>query len=222
MAPANLKGPNQPSLNTPSELTKQTIMLAMHQGSAVIDLRTRALYASEHLMGTYNIELSNDLTTYAGWLIGWDVPIIIIGLRVEDVQSAQGKLSLIGRDVIGGYSTTEPILDDPTTNSSYPIKTFADLSQIEDRSTVTIVDVRRNAEWNIDHIDGAIHIPLHTLESNISKVPDDKPVWVHCMSGFRASIAASILDSTKKQVVLINDNYSNAIKAGITIKKEEI
>ena len=40
-------------------------------------------------------------------------------------------------------------------------------------------------------------------------------MWVYCGSGYRASIAASILDRPGRQVVLINDAYDAARAAGL-------
>lgn len=47
---------------------------------------------------------------------------------------------------------------------------------------------------------------------------DDLPqgqLWVHCAAGFRASIAASLLDRAGRDVVLIDADYGNAVKAGL-------
>ncbi|OBG92027.1 hypothetical protein A5697_08055 [Mycobacterium sp. E3251] len=49
-----------------------------------------------------------------------------------------------------------------------------------------------------------------------AEIPPDREVWVHCASGYRASIAAALLDRERRDVVLIDDNYSNAEKLGIT------
>ncbi|HZI52963.1 MAG TPA: rhodanese-like domain-containing protein [Chitinophagaceae bacterium] len=59
---------------------------------------------------------------------------------------------------------------------------------------VTIVDVRSPDEYSIEHVPGAINIPLDRLESNIAefkKMP--KPVIIYCRSGFRSETAVSIL-----------------------------
>jgi rhodanese-related sulfurtransferase len=40
-------------------------------------------------------------------------------------------------------------------------------------------------------------------------------VWVYCGSGYRASIAASVLDRPGRQVVLVNDSYGAAAEAGL-------
>ncbi len=61
----------------------------------------------------------------------------------------------------------------------------------------------------------SIHIPLHELADRLGEVPDGE-VWVYCGSGYRASIAASVLDRHGHPVVLINDAYDHAEHAGLT------
>jgi len=60
---------------------------------------------------------------------------------------------------------------------------------------------------------GSQHIPLHELSDRLDEVPRGE-VWVYCGSGYRASIAASILDRPGRKMVLINDDYDNATGAG--------
>ena len=83
--------------------------------------------------------------------------------------------------------------------------TFAELP----RDDVAVLDVRRDDEWSIGHIEGAVHIPLEQLEGRMAHAPD-REVWVHCASGYRASIAASLLDRAGRRVVLIDDDWTNA------------
>jgi rhodanese-related sulfurtransferase len=40
-------------------------------------------------------------------------------------------------------------------------------------------------------------------------------LWVHCASGYRASIAASLLDRAGRDVVLIDDSFDDAVAAGL-------
>lgn len=58
-----------------------------------------------------------------------------------------------------------------------------------------IIDVRTKGEFQGGHIKGAINIPLHSLESNLSKIKKDKPVITCCASGMRSASAKSILKS---------------------------
>ena len=51
----------------------------------------------------------------------------------------------------------------------------------------------QDGEWQAGHIDGALHIPLHRLESRLKEIPAGRPIAVHCASGYRSAIAASLL-----------------------------
>ncbi|MGB7383554.1 MAG: rhodanese-like domain-containing protein, partial [Rhodococcus sp. (in: high G+C Gram-positive bacteria)] len=65
------------------------------------------------------------------------------------------------------------------------------------------------SEYADGHLDGAVNIPLHQLPHHVGDVPAGE-IWVHCASGYRASIAASILDRADRTVVLVDDDFDNA------------
>lgn len=212
MATANLQGPKAPNLTPPSRLTRAAALSALHSGVAVVDMRTRTAYAEGHLPGTYNVELSNDLATYVGWLIKWDTPLILVASSEDDVTTAQEQLALIGREVTGGQIPAKTLIQHGAT---YPIRTFANLAKAGVNNQRTVLDVRRRLEHRKRHIPAAMHIPLHELSDRLTEVPTDTDIWVHCSSGFRASIAASILSGQKRRVTLINDDFKNATAAGL-------
>ena len=78
----------------------------------------------------------------------------------------------------------------------------------------TILDVRRHDERVNGSIADSAHIPLNELLERLAEVPDGT-LWVHCASGFRASIAASLLDRAGHNVVLVDDDYSKAVEQGL-------
>ena len=79
---------------------------------------------------------------------------------------------------------------------------------------VRVVDARRNDERARGGVTDSVHIPLHELADRLDEVPAGE-VWVYCGSGYRASIAASVLDRDNHSVVLIDDSYPNAGLAGL-------
>lgn len=97
---------------------------------------------------------------------------------------------------------------------SYPVTDFAGLAETMRQRPVQVLDARRNDERARGHVPDSLHIPLHALAERIDEVPEGE-VWVYCGSGYRASIAASVLDRPGRQVVLINDSYDAAIAAGL-------
>jgi hydroxyacylglutathione hydrolase len=56
-----------------------------------------------------------------------------------------------------------------------------------------VLDVRTDGEWNGGHIDGATHVQLGALPNELSKIPKNQPVAVTCGTGYRSTIAASML-----------------------------
>jgi len=78
-----------------------------------------------------------------------------------------------------------------------------------------ILDVRRDDERADGFIPGSAHFPLHSLLTRMNVLPDGR-LWVHCASGFRASIAASLLDRAGREVVYIDDEYSHAVELGLS------
>jgi rhodanese-related sulfurtransferase len=65
--------------------------------------------------------------------------------------------------------------------------------QLKIRQPPLVVDVRAPGEWQASHIEQAVNLPLSRLTQELERVPGDRPVVVYCASGYRSSIAASVL-----------------------------
>lgn len=73
-----------------------------------------------------------------------------------------------------------------------------DSSQIKEMidSGALLVDVRTPAEYAGEHVDGAINIPLGTLQDRLNEFgPKDGAIAVYCRSGQRSGSAKGILES---------------------------
>jgi rhodanese-related sulfurtransferase len=79
---------------------------------------------------------------------------------------------------------------------------------------VVVLDVRRGDEHDAARIGGAVNIPLHELLHRLADVPAGE-IWVHCAGGYRASVAASMLDAAGRSIVAIEDSFDNAAQAGL-------
>ena len=79
---------------------------------------------------------------------------------------------------------------------------------------ITVVDVRRRAEWDEAHLVGAHHIALHDLLG--ASLPPGQ-VWMHCAAGYRAALGASILQREGREVVAVDDGWGSARAAGLPI-----
>ena len=214
MAPANAVGPSEPDLSAPSVADAAELRGRMEAGEWVVDLRSRTAFAVGHAPGTLNFGLDGGFATYLGWLIAWGTPITLLGENATDVAEAQRELVRIGIDRPAAHATGGPQDWAEGELSSFPTATFADLAQVRHHREILVLDVRRADEHEAARIDGAVNVPLHELWDRLADVPAGE-VWVHCAGGYRASVAASMLDAAGRSLVAIDDSFDNAEKVGL-------
>lgn len=215
MTPGNSAGPEAPDLSTPEPADKELLAARIEAGEWVIDLRTRTAFAAGHVTGTLNFGIDGQFATYVGWLVPWGTPLTLLGHSADEVAEAQRELSRIGFDDIAGSATgsVREWTDEPL--GTFERAVFGDLAQVRHHREVQILDVRREKEFDDEHIDGAVNIPLHHLLDRVDEVPAGE-VWVHCAGGYRASIAASVLAARGLHVVAVDDSFGdNAASSGL-------
>lgn len=214
MGPRNAAGPDAPDLSPATPVDPAELAARIRAGEWVVDLRDRATYAGRHLAGTVSVAMGTQFSTYVGWIVPWGEPVTLIGESPEQIADAQRQLVRIGIDRPAGAASGElESLADGVAVRSYPV---ADFEQVAAEPGAQLLDVRRHDERAQGFVTDSVHIPLNELQERLADVPAGK-VWVHCASGFRAGIAASLLDRAEHEVVHIDDDYGNAEKAGITI-----
>jgi hydroxyacylglutathione hydrolase len=217
MAPANAAGPAAPDLAPPHTADADELGRRIKAGEWVVDLRARRVFAAGHLDGTLSFDLDGSFATYLGWLIPWGTPLTLLAKEPEQVAEAQRELSRLGIDRPAAMAVGDPAHwsgDGPL--RSFGIADFTALEAVRRHRPIVILDVRRALEWADSHIEGAIHIPLHELPGRLAEVPDEE-LWVYCRTGYRACVAASILDAADRTVVAVDDDYEQAVTAGLPI-----
>lgn len=216
MAPANAAGPSEPDLSPPAVADAVELRQRIDAGEWVVDLRNRTAFAAGHAPGTLNFGLDGGFATYLGWLVTWGTPITLLGETPEDIAEAQRELVRVGIDRPAAHATGKPEDWSDRELSSFPTATFADLAQVRHHREVVVLDVRRADEHDAARIDGAVNVPLHELTSRLGDVPPGE-VWVHCAGGYRASVAASMLDAAGRTLVAIDDTFDNAEQVGLNL-----
>jgi hydroxyacylglutathione hydrolase len=209
MAPANREGPGPADLTVPESLDPAELSRRLEDGEWVVDLRNRVAFASSHLQGSVSFEYGrgSSFTSYVGWVLPWNQELTLVGGR-GDVEKAIRDLSRIGIDSPAAALGTEPAaLAAGTAVVSYP---RADWEETKRRGAQDVVlDVRRTEEYDAGHVAGAVNIPLHELLSRMDEVPAGK-VWVHCESGYRSGVAASLLQRAGRDVVHVDARFRDA------------
>jgi len=220
MDPANRRGPAAPDLTAPPAASPAELRRRIQAGDWVVDLRQRRDFAGRHLAGSVSVELGDPFATYLGWTMAWGTPLTLLGDSAEQVARAQRELARIGiAPAAAATGTLDQLAGGQPADgqlSAYPVSDFAGLSAGWGSTGRVVLDVRRPDEWRAGHLAGAAHIPFWEVEQRAGEVPAGE-VWVHCASGFRASIAASLLDRAGHRVVHVDDDWERAEKLGLPV-----
>lgn len=226
MSLLNLAGPLEASLAPPVPVDGDELRRRLGAGEWVVDLRKRTAFAADHLAGCIGIELDDPFSTYVGWLIPWGSRLTLLGETAEQVAEAQLQLVRIGIDQLGGAASGS--LDDigpGLVRGTYAVRDFRELREALEASAaghsgeMAVIDVRRADEWREEHIEGSHNVPLHELLAHAHHVPAGE-LWVHCESGYRSSIAASLLARAGYPVVLVDDMFEHASDARLPMAGE--
>jgi hydroxyacylglutathione hydrolase len=220
MGPANAAGPGEVDLSAPAPADPAELRRRVEAGEWVVDLRARAAYAAGHVEGTLGFDQTGSFITYLGWLIPWGTPVTLLGETPEAVEEAQRDLARIGidRPAAAAVGTVAEWAGGQEL-ASFPRVGFDALAEARDAGEKPLVlDLRRDDERADAAIEDTVHVPLHALLQRLDEVPQGEPVWVHCASGYRASVGAGLLERAGYDVVLVDDDFTNAEKVGLTLE----
>ena len=184
-------------LPEPAALAARDVEALQKKGAIVLDTRPAAQYGTGHVPGSLNIGLSGQFASWAGALISPTTPIVLVSEEEEQVREARTRLARVGIENVAGY-LAGGILE--WHRAGLPLATMEQVSveeldaRIREGQVGRVVDVRRPGEWQAGHIADAVHAPLASLAAAAGTLPKDQPVAVVCQSGYRSSIATSILE----------------------------
>ncbi|CAH0262230.1 putative polyketide biosynthesis zinc-dependent hydrolase BaeB [Arthrobacter sp. Bi83] len=219
MAPINLTGPGPADLSLPEPMDAGELAARLSNGEWVVDLRRRMAFASSHLRGSVSFEYGSgsSFSSYLGWVLPWGEKLTLVGSR-DDLKNAVRDLSRIGIDGPDAAVGTEPdALAPGAPVASYPRAGWAAVVH-EKPANEPVLDVRRTDEFAASHLAGAVNVPLHELLARLGELPAGK-IWVHCATGYRAGVAASLLQRAGRDVVQIDARFRDAGPAGVALHK---
>jgi len=207
MAGANRAACAQRAYVDPVPTLSDTEIAELTRHAWVFDVRPRPVFAAAHVPGTVNVGVDGPLATYVGWTMPWGADFALVGDDDDELRRARRALAHIGLDVPVG--TAVPGVASRT--GRLRRATFAELASEYD-DDITVLDVRRHEEWARGHVPGALHVPVHRLDS--ATLPDG-PLWLYCAAGYRAVLGASLLARRGRDVVAVDDPWSAADAAGL-------
>ena len=205
-----LLGPHLPSLTA---LTADEVAQVMDAGGAVVDVRPGREYDQAHIPGSYSVGIEGSVSAWVGWLVARGRPIVLAGGTEGHHRDAQRQLLRIGFDTIAGALNggMDAWRASGRELSSFQTVDVEDLAAwVLSAEPMTVVDARDEHEWVGGHVPGAVHLYVPDIPHHADEIPRHAPVAVHCASGYRAGIAASLLEQAGlKRIIHVNAPYSD-------------
>jgi hydroxyacylglutathione hydrolase len=181
----------------------------------LVDTRQMLAFGGGHIPKAINIGNRPSLAVWAGTMLDYGKPILLV---VEDDQKLDDELwqfVSVGLTNFAGYLVEgmKAWEEASFATERVPQVTVHDLEESEECQGMQLLDVRSAQEYQSGHIPGASHCYVADLRDGMDgadKLDDQEPVAVYCGSGYRASIAASLLKARGFQRVC---NVPGSMKA---------
>ncbi|MDF2186986.1 MBL fold metallo-hydrolase [Paraflavitalea sp. CAU 1676] len=201
--------------------------LAQNEDVIVLDTRNAAAFTEQFVPGSIFIGLEGRFAEWAGSLLPFDKPIILVTEAGQEEESVV-RLARVGFSQMKGYlhggveawkaagEQIDLIID---------VEADELAMDLPFDNNLVVVDVRRETEFADGHVAGAVNIPLNEMTDpgTMANITETQNLYVHCAGGYRSVIAASML---KRQGIHNLHNVLggwNAIKdqKGIEVVKEK-
>lgn len=188
-------------------------------GVVVIDTRNRYEFAAGHVPGSVNIELADDTGFYMSrlWASGTSFALVM----GPDQEWAEVSGECAGIPIEGVLSGG--IRDWADTGRRLATSRVTDVEGVTAAlrtEGARTLDVRRPDEWRDGRVPGAIHIPIADLPNRVDELAGDRPVYVYCRSGHRASIGASLLERAGVPVVLVDGGFPDWQQRDLPVEED--
>ncbi len=167
----------------------------LDEGVVALDIRPGDRFAQGHVPGSINIALSGQFASWAGTVLGLSARPLLIADSPEQLSEAQLRLARVGIEdacgyLSGGVAAWKQAGFELAELPQIAVQTLHDRWQAR---TSQVLDVRREPEWRAGHIEGAVWWPLDNFKISPPEIDRDRPIAVHCKSGYRSMIACSLL-----------------------------
>jgi glyoxylase-like metal-dependent hydrolase (beta-lactamase superfamily II)/rhodanese-related sulfurtransferase len=174
----------------PPMLAPREFAAAMERGAVSLDTRPGVAFAASHPAGALNVPLDGQYASWVGTLLKPDQPLLLIA-DPDRIEEAVMRLARIGYELVigvleGGAERWRAEGLPVGTTAQVPVESLASGAR-------NVLDVRRAREWETFHLAGAKHLPLAQLQERLGELDRGVEWVVMCASGYRSSIASSVL-----------------------------
>jgi len=206
-------------------LSAAQLKLLLDEGVIALDVRPGDQFAHEHVPGSINIALSGQFASWAGTVLGLAARPVLIADSPDQLSEARLRLARVGLEDPRGYLNggIEAWKQAGLVLAELPQITVQSLHDHLQSGTSQVLDVRREPEWNAGHVEGATWWPLDNFKVSPPEIDRDRPIAVHCKSGYRSMIACSLLQRAGfKNVINVIGGFDAWEQAKLPVENQAI
>lgn len=168
---------------------------ANETGALVLDTRNPEHFVKGFIPNSINIGIDGNFAPWVGALIPDVRQNLLLVCEPGREEEVVTRLARVGYDNVlgflnGSYAAWEA--EGKETDSITSISAF-EFAHRHAQHPLTIIDVRKQSEYEAEHVEGATNIALDYINNNMASFPKDTPFYLHCAGGYRSVIASSIL-----------------------------
>ena len=208
MAPINRAGPPVTgAVPIPPAMTPGAVAEGLADGTWLVDTRDGRAFAAAHVPASLNIPLEGSFAAYVGWLLPFGTAVVLLVDSHEALEEAATQLHRIGWNAATGHldGGIEAWRGSGRDVSEYPVIGIEELVDDIRRDHVgDVVDVRQRSEWDAGHLEGSRHLFVGDLPDDPGAFDPSVRSTIVCASGYRSSMAASLLDRAGIPVRLVS------------------
>jgi hydroxyacylglutathione hydrolase len=170
------------------------VLAATASGAQLLDTRDPVAFAAAHVRGSINVGLGGRFATYAGSVLDENNPIVIVADPGQE-REAVTRLARIGFDQVIGYldgGMNAAVVRDDVVEKLNRMTALELHEELGDPEPPMLIDVRSEFEWRFGHVPGSHNLLVTKVRSRLPDMPRTRAV-VMCQTGYRSSIAASVL-----------------------------
>ncbi|MDX1829427.1 MAG: MBL fold metallo-hydrolase [Lutibacter sp.] len=209
------KGTTPIDADTFKEMSEQKDIL-------VIDTRSKEDYTEEGTVpGAWFIGVDGSFAPWVGTLIKDINQKIIFIAEGDREQEVVTRFSRVGYDNIlgflrGGMHSWKAAGHEISKIGSMSAIQFA--NRLKEGSLEVPLDVRKESEYLSEHVVGVGNFPLDFIHENFAEIKPDKEYFLHCASGYRSLIAASIFQANGvSNVTDIRGGFNDIKDSGVEL-----
>ncbi|MDL2719115.1 MAG: rhodanese-like domain-containing protein [Acidobacteriota bacterium] len=180
----------------PAALPAAEVMRLAEAGATILDVRPAAAFGAGHPAGAVHVGLSGQFASWAGALLAPEKPVVLVTEDDAGAAEAATRLARVGLENVAGYLDGGVAAWD---RAGLPVARLEQIDVAElkarrdDDPGMVVLDVRRPGEYATGHVPGAVSVPLDRLARELDTLPPQGRVAIICASGYRSSVAGSLL-----------------------------